>query len=531
MLVWLFLLAQGPGTLESRIQEVTVYGGAAHVVRRSGTVSQSGRYVLGDLSGALEPQSVRVRASGGDVLDVLVRERLAEVGDERVAALSGRLQAARRELEVLEGQRAVAEALLEHARQMLRQESSARAGDVQAGRASVEAWEASHAFLARRLEAATAALREAGWRVEEQARRIEGLELDHGRLRQGGARVHDVIVELELERPGTVEVDYLVRGAGWRPAYELRAAPDLSAVAWAYRAEVRQETGEDWRDVELALSTAQPRRGLHPPEPRTRWVSLKEPAKAAAAAARGLAYESAHGDDAYRAHLDGPLEIPVEAQGLSVHFRLPRRWTVESRPQPSTVLVGRGEMPASIERHCVPALDPSVWVRARARNTTDLVLLPGDAAVFAGADFLGRIRLEEVRPGQELEIALGPDPALAVTRVQVDDLRREPGLFSSKEGHVETWRTRIENHGAAGARPDGSVDVIVREALPRSRDSRLEVSMTRAEPKPSQDERWRQDVEERSLQTWVVRVPAGGTADVLVQTTLRFPKRAEVVGM
>ena len=57
------------------------------------------------------------------------------------------------------------------------------------------------------------------------------------------------------------------------PRYDLRTASDARSVELGYRAEVRQQTGEDWTEVELALSTAQPHLGARGPDPEPIWLS------------------------------------------------------------------------------------------------------------------------------------------------------------------------------------------------------------------------------------------------------------------
>ncbi len=51
-------------------------------------------------------------------------------------------------------------------------------------------------------------------------------------------------------------LEYQVPGARWVPSYELRLAKDLEKGALAMRAAVVQQTGEDWSQVKLSLSTA-----------------------------------------------------------------------------------------------------------------------------------------------------------------------------------------------------------------------------------------------------------------------------------
>ena len=60
---------------------------------------------------------------------------------------------------------------------------------------------------------------------------------------------------------------YLVDAASWRPQYKLRAGKEeKDAVQVEYLAAVIQQTGEDWTNVDLILSTAQPMLNAAPPD-------------------------------------------------------------------------------------------------------------------------------------------------------------------------------------------------------------------------------------------------------------------------
>jgi uncharacterized protein (TIGR02231 family) len=170
-----------------------------------------------------------------------------------------------------------------------------------------------------------------------------------------------------------------------------------------------------------------------------------------------------------------------------------------------------------------------VWVRAEAKNTSEWTLLPGRAAVFLGDDFLGNSAVETVQPGQALTLHLGADPGVTVERTLVQDEKKEPGFLSSRVSLVERWRVHLENHGTAGAAPDGSVAVIVREAVPRTRDDRISIEITRSEPAESQEQRWKEEREELGIHTWVLRVPKGGATDLVLETTIQHPKDLELV--
>jgi uncharacterized protein (TIGR02231 family) len=349
----------------------------------------------------------------------------------------------------------------------------------------------------------------------------------------------DVLVEVEAPGRASLDVEYLVSRTGWQPTYDLRARQDLKGVELTYRARVWQQTGEDWNDVDLVLSTAAPQRGAQGPEPQPVWLSLYEPpvdakvgrvalGESASARREGLGYV-----DSDRGAPAAPAPRPfaaVENQGLSVHFRLAQKESIESRELPTTILVGTAELEITPERVCVPALDTTVWLRARAKNTSPWVMLPGTAGVFFGADYLGPAEIETVQTGQELTLHLGADPGITCERTQTQDLSKGPGFLSSRSTKIEAWRMHFENHGTVGTAADGSVDVIVRDVLARTSDDKIEVEISKAEPKPSADDRWKQDREEKGIVTWVLKVPTGEKgADVVFETEVTYPKGAKLV--
>jgi hypothetical protein len=67
-------------------------------------------------------------------------------------------------------------------------------------------------------------------------------------LRADGERATRVVVELS----------YVVPGARWSPAYQVKLARDGSTAVLQLRAHVAQRSGEDWKGVALKLSTATP---------------------------------------------------------------------------------------------------------------------------------------------------------------------------------------------------------------------------------------------------------------------------------
>jgi len=523
--------------LVAAIVEVSVHPGSAKVTRRAVLPEGGGRFVVRGLSGALQAGSVGIRLDGAEANGVEVRARLVRhAADERVAALQRRvaeLQEARQgatdRLALEAAMRARLEALLD-------QEAAFHARETAAGRTNESAWSANFSWLERELRAARQAERAAQWALEEAVAALEVARGEIGQVERGEAvRLHDVAFDVVALRTGplALELDYVVSQAGWSPRYDLRADKQLEKVEFIYRAEVSQQTGEDWRDVDLFLSTAEPRRGVVGPRAPTAWLSLldeRRAGRAQGARLRALGYvpqdEKKDKEGAVSSGDDGLAEVRNE--GLSVRYRLDRKETIESRAGAATVLVGRAALAVTGERVCTPALDRTVWLRGRTRNTSDYVMLPGPASVFFGNDFLGPAQVELVRPGQEFTLHLGLDAALTVERVHVDDQQGSAGFFGSKRHQSDRWRVTLENHGALSAAPDGGVTVLVREVLPKARDDRIEVELADCKPAPATEPRFARDREEHGILTWAVALRRGEKAQIEWASRIVWPDDFEL---
>jgi len=529
--------------IDSTISEVVVYGSSARVTR-SATLPGGGSFTLSGLPSSVDKETVRVRLSDGNVVAVELRDRFqSAVPDARVQELRQHIQGLMAREREIEDERRLMLISREHLETMLRQEGGAHAGDVGAGRPNVDAWRASLEHLTTEMRRVSKELRSADVMLEKVQTALHDARYELGQADSGRVHLVDVVLDVIAGGPTRLDVEYQMHGAGWRPTYDLRTSGDASSVELVYRAEVWQQTGEDWSEVTLALSTAQPQRGAQGPDPRAIRLGLRDPqqltgrgrslispsAREAVPAFDQLKALGYAGDDAEE---DAPSPFAgVVAQGLSVQFRLPRKETIESRSQPTTVLVGQQLLEVTPEHYTTPALDETVWLRGLTENSTPWTLLPGSAAVYFGADYIGKAHFgEPVLPDQEFTLHLGADPGLVAEREMIEDLHEEPGFLSDRQGRKQGWRIKLSNSGGHPAGADGSVTVIVREAMPITTDDRLSIDVVSESVKPSTDERWKQELNEQGIHTWLVTVPRGGEAEVTWRLRTSWPEKLSITG-
>ena len=76
-----------------------------------------------------------------------------------------------------------------------------------------------------------------------------------------------LIIQVMNETAGNVnfDINYITNNANWKPFYDLRANNILEPIEMMYKAQVVQNTGIDWRQVKLTLSSGNPNQNNQAP--------------------------------------------------------------------------------------------------------------------------------------------------------------------------------------------------------------------------------------------------------------------------
>jgi len=78
----------------------------------------------------------------------------------------------------------------------------------------------------------------------------------------------DIVVKISAKAAGSAQINlsYLVKNATWFPTYDVRAMDVNKPVDLVYRANVSQQSGEEWKNVKLVLSSGDPSKSGNRPE-------------------------------------------------------------------------------------------------------------------------------------------------------------------------------------------------------------------------------------------------------------------------
>ncbi len=525
--------------VDSKISQVTVYSDRA-LVRRVATLTvQPGEYefVFTALPRWLDDDSLRASGAGSATARLLgidskvvytkdtPEERVQALRDE-VQALEDKIQAATDELAVLAEQREFITQMKLHAQQAAAQQFQFK--DV-----NTEEWRGIVEYVGTTLEELMTAAREKNIEMRELKKELEIKQKELGEYkRERVVETKQVTVSVEALGDGTLDLalDYVVRGATWRPLYDARADIDKGTVELTYYGTVSQKTGEDWTDVKLALSTAQPAIGAQVPELApwvldSGWRELEEKEEKAGRRTKGRDGQDTEGEAAgeeltlYVVTPDAEAAAPMERalatvaeRGTSAVFEVKKSETIPSDNEPHRTTIGIIKLDGEMRYTIVPKIRPTAFLETTVTNTSELHLLTGPVHVFLGPDFIGRARIDGVAPTEEFELSLGPDERIKVEREILKD-RTKVSKTRNKVGVRNTVKVTVENYTGK------TVSIVVEEQVPVSQDADVRVKLIEATDKIDPDEA-------TGELKWEFDLDTGAKKELTFEFDFSFPKEA-----
>jgi hypothetical protein len=189
-----------------------------------------------------------------------------------------------------------------------------------------------------------------------------------------------------------------------------------------------------------------------------------------------------------------------EKDSPSVTFAIMGSLDVPSRRDPQLLEIGRVELPAEYYAKAVPVLTPRVYRLAKVTNASDFVLLPGEATVYVGSDFVGRMRLPLVAAGEPFNAGFGADPQLQVSRRLVSKSR---SLQGGNQIFTYDFRLGLRNYRT------NPVKFQLWDRLPRAQGEAIAVNLIKTSAPLSTDPMYQRNLLTDNLLRWDFELPQG----------------------
>ena len=535
--------AAGADTIsaESKITAVTVFPDRAGVTRQATLTLSKGQHTveLSPLPSGIEPSSLSASASGEAEVTLygvrLVTTERETAQDPKVEGLEHDIRDNLRKQQQLRSTKQVLQQEREYLESIHAASSQQIGKDLITKSPSASDAAALLAFLDESMLKTAERDQKASEELEDLARGLDKLQRELSGLTQGRHRQETaVLVELETSQSGSLhlEVSYRVPGAAWEPAYEARASGGSNEVELATSGVVRQQTGEDWTDALLTLSTARPAIAGSMPELKPWLLKPWEPVAlgrkarlmdAAAPAASEVLMKEVQEEglaDRMREQEGRVAYATVETAGPSVTFRLPKPASIPGDWQPHKVPVISAKLKAELAYETTPRLLPHAFLRAKVTNTSEALYLPGAVSVFLDGAFVATSALKQVAPGESFDLFLGVDERVTVERKTLKErveVSLLPGLRGKTKSTDYEFLTLIENF--TGRR----IGVTVFDQVPVSEREEIVVESVHQEPAGVE-----KDAEQPGLFHWQLDMAPNQKEELRLSYRVKHPVEMQI---
>ncbi len=560
MLCWIALPASAQQkNLKSDVSAVTVYSDRATVTRSASLQLSEGDYefAFGDLPYSLDDQSFRVEGSG------TAKAKISEIKIETVY-IDTLPKNAMKELQeqmntLLEEERVVTDriTLLTKEKDFLDlikiNATATSQGSKETVRPTIDEWTRLFGFYDLNFEKVNQELRALDKKKTDIARKKSVLQQQINQV-SGYSKLtrKKAVVTLTVTRAGTMKFDlsYVITGARWYPYYDVRVSQEDQAVEFTYYAMISQNTGEDWKDVNLSISTARPNISGSAPTLSAWYLNVYTPTYKYADKAKksresygsgvrsfskqeSAKEESADELSASGAVSEGLLDFEttsVEQRSTSVVFNVKKPATIPADQYDHKVTIAIEKLQSSFEYASVPKIAPHAFLTGRIENTTDVPFLAGNMNIFFGNSFVGTSSLETIIPTEKFNVSLGIDDGIRIKREQIRDYKAETGLFSKSTKKTYEYKITVESFKK-------SEDTIkLRDQFPIPQDERIKVEavLPNFEKKDQTIASVPNGVVEKlynNVVEWRLRIKPKEKIELRIKYTVEYPRELRIEGL
>ncbi|MBU0763508.1 MAG: DUF4139 domain-containing protein [Bacteroidetes bacterium] len=358
--------------------------------------------------------------------------------------------------------------------------------------------------------------------ITEVEKRINRFRLEN--MKPSSEIILEVLCPKQAEY--TFNLNYFVYGAGWRASYDIKATEISQDIEFDYNALVYNNTGVDWNDVKVILSTADPTQSASKPE-LSAWT---------------LNYYNGYGNEGYvqtastgeyyRYELEqssaGMLDEEISTgygadrrygvdvitvSELSAEFEISTPYTIPSNGKPYLIEVNKNKLPATYKHLAVPKVDRDAFLLARISGWEDLDITDGHANIYFGNTYIGQSYINTRYVEDTLDLSLGRDKKILVTRTKKKDFSSKKIIGTNKK-EIFTYEIIVKNNRK------GQVEMELIDQVPVSQESDITVEILDISG-AARDEL-------SGKLTWDIKLQAGESKKFTISYSVKYPKNRSV---
>lgn len=332
-------------------------------------------------------------------------------------------------------------------------------------------------------------------------------EINEYELSKKPVQNYQIIAILSSESDNNInmELNVFTPHAGWTPNYEIKVKDVESPVTLAYKSLVWQNTGKDWNEVKLTLSTRNPNMSSIMPILTPWYLRLlqhkitydSEDQSSPLSPTSANSVRSNRAKDAAMV-VDGVEVGTVDNKYLTVEFSPNNKYSIKSDNRKQSITLNNVEIAAAYEYFCVPKLDPDAFLTAKISDWGKLNLLPGEAYIYFENTYIGKSVINPQSVNDSLTISLGRDKSIVLKRETIKELT-ETKFFSSNVVKQYAYLISAKNNRKT------DINITIQDQFPVSTHEKIEVELLESSDAKID--------KEMGFLKWQLKIPAGKSVE------------------
>jgi len=409
--------------------------------------------------------------------------------------------------------------------------------------------------------------------LEKAHRSLFDVKLQMIELNAGQQPTSEIYLLVECSNSVNIplSLSYIVGDAGWSAIYDLKAGKIGKAAQLAYKARAYNNTGVDWNDVKLTLSTSDPIQSITQPELEV-WDIAKSSQYGMEKIAttnieqtiqtqdlnpnRGNVFkdekrgsikieyeyeEKAFIDinfvkglmegmydagfdyrtDRYKAYMQEQAKAAsptialstIDLPDLNSDFSIDKPYTIPSDNKPYTIKIKQEALPVSYGYYTIPKLDHDAFLVAKLTDWEDMELISGPVNIYNQNTYIGQSYINIRNLTDTLMLSLGRDSKVMVSRNKIKGASKKVMLGAYKKIEL-TYEITIQNaHSEA-------IDIIIEDQIPVSDDKEVTIQLLESSKADHQ--------EDIGALSWQIALAPGEKKTLSLSFSVKYPKNKRV---
>lgn len=264
-----------------------------------------------------------------------------------------------------------------------------------------------------------------------------------------------VTLQVKVTKEGQYELKlkYFTPDAAWKPIYDIRVADVGKPMDLVQKGKILNNTGQDWKNVDMLLSTADPSLSIIRPELEV-W-ELEPDYKTAYGKKKEAAISYDIDNVGIFSNNSGIAQTAAVGMGstivyvseLSNEFTIPEPVNIVSEANPQTIEIKTYTLNAWYEYTGIPKIERMPYLIAKTTDWKNIPLSDGPANIYIGNNYIGESYIDMGSVSDTLEISMGRNKKVAVDYRKKEDMTKKAWLGGNIT-ETFTYEINIKNNNA-----------------------------------------------------------------------------------